>query len=1259
MLAEFKDFSGGITDRDIPGPTNRYAVADNFLIDSDKQLFSRDGFDIFSSTAYQLGAAERVARLVNFRGVELLGAQNKNVYYVNAGAWTSLLGPTGNNPFNTNTAASLIQEAQWNNHLYLASDSGDPVVKIYRDGSNVLQLRSAGLPAFEQSILPADGGLALAISLANNLRTQMIAHYGSNGASAGTPNNSATGHHMTHADLTAQYNAVNGSTAATNLASLITLLGILREEYNEHIQDAQCADFDFVNYGISTARKYHVQAASTSGYMLYDTATRPLGTQPSYDWTHTLNYPLLKPNYSIPGTATIDQLLVYVNDLKLKWNLHTYAPGTHFNAWRFQGTEYYTGLGSHASSTANAETYTWAKISPSYGSFLRYVEDIKLEYGAHREATPMHQIQDTVNAVPSAYPSSATTLQDGIILLGALAYFMYLHGGDATQAAGTFQYTATATSGSPTLTGVVSPAADNSMIGLKCIPIIYTGTTNIVTNAYHTPSIQYRVTANSAGGATITHNNNFALSTVSPQGFTYTSSEYHLGPSPRLDVGEFNSDMASIDYTFPTAVALQGLATKANDLITYLKSHTLDKTVARSWTGLSFNDKYLNLSGNYYQVYNPTPDNNTDPGNNFLVHNWYSLNSGRTPNGGIFFPLYANRVIPASFKENHFDTVPTAVSINYKALFRYDYTIGTTSFTDFGNPSEAINIIDFANVKEADDVETGKYLVPITNLFSQANSTNQNWATGDTTNFRKELYRTVGNGQSYYRLDYDAVVGNVSNATTSFNDYTVDEFLVLQEELYTNGGEVANDKPPATGIIHQTEDRMYYAVKNILYQSKAADPDSVPGDFFTRLDKDIVGVSSTRSTVVAFTSEYVSRIEGTFDDLGQGLMRSETIFDRTGAVSGQAIVKAENAVFFAGKDGLYYTDGYQTFRITDLDDTFTGYTDTASKRNMIQATYNPVLKRVYFTVPDGGFAYPDVIWVVDLQFGVRPETTPVTRFTGHQPTALTVFDDVLHIGDKDGYVFKQTKGLLMDLVKDTGVAASSWAKKSVMWNFKQCHHDYGTGSSRKYFTRVTPQFKQQDTNLSVQIYSDADKGRSISNLPIIRSRKLSDWGDSKIDWTVAQYGASKSGEVIDEFRRFRGDGYLRSNFRSIGFQNAYCVVVASDNMGTANIANVSPNVWSATLTNATYKWPLYSVGYFLRINGVDYPVTTRISDAVIRISDSGLTALSVLANQEWELWGYPKNERARLMQFSVVYDLIGATQKDYQGRTSLDGGENA
>jgi hypothetical protein len=39
-------------------------------------------------------------------------------------------------------------------------------------------------------------------------------------------------------------------------------------------------------------------------------------------------------------------------------------------------------------------------------------------------------------------------------------------------------------------------------------------------------------------------------------------------------------------------------------------------------------------------------------------------------------------------------------------------------------------------------------------------------------------------------------------------------------------------------------------------------------------------------------------------------------------------------------------------------------------------------------------------------------------------------------------------------------------------------------------------------------------------------------------------------------------------------------------MGTVTIANVAGNVYTVTLTSlvATRKWPLYSVGYFVRIN---------------------------------------------------------------------------
>jgi hypothetical protein len=58
----------------------------------------------------------------------------------------------------------------------------------------------------------------------------------------------------------------------------------------------------------------------------------------------------------------------------------------------------------------------------------------------------------------------------------------------------------------------------------------------------------------------------------------------------------------------------------------------------------------------------------------------------------------------------------------------------------------------------------------------------------------------------------------------------------------------------------------------------------------------------------------------------------------------------------------------------------------------------------------------------------------------------------------------------------------------------------------------------QSTNVSAQIVSDADKGRITSNLPVIRSRKLTDWGDSKINDFIASLYPAKAGNMVDEWR---------------------------------------------------------------------------------------------------------------------------------------------
>jgi len=1269
----FDDFSGGITDKDIPGVTNRYSVGDNFLIDYDKKPYSRDGFDILSSTAYQLPAAERVAALVNFKNdSELLAFQNKKAFAIAAGAWAEVAGPGGGSSttraFNTNTADSLVSTSQWNSHLYAASDSGDPVVKMYRDSGNTMRLRTAGLPEATAALTPTDGGLALAISLANDLRTQMIAHYGSNGATAGTVETVSTKSHLSHADLTAQFNAVNGSTAATDLASLITLVNLLRTNYKSHIADAQLQEDPIaIRAGSNFKRQYHAKPATNSLYTLYSTL---LGVQPIYYWTHFLNLSIEDENYSIASTAVIADVLPYLNDLREKWNMHQYATITHFNAWRFSGSESYTQLGVHKTAIARVEPYSWASIAPNYGPFIQFVKDLKTEFDYHRTGG-MHSQSDTITAIPSGYPTTPTTIYDAVILLGAICQAMYLHVFDSD--AEYRQKTATSTSGSNVLTAVSPNDATGFSTDFWLIPIFsnsggspYSWFPRGINDTPFDRTKTYRVNTNDAGASTITLTNNLNGSYATSQ-FIITGSFYHLGTLSTTYKDSYDPfgqhfQMNDIDYRFTSAADLQLLADFVQDMSDLLKNHILDKQDPLA-TPFVTSAKYEPLYGKKYLRYS-YEDLVDAVGSTITPHTTMENNQY------FYFPSSAYN--QSGFAEDRFSVAPLAASFNYKMLYRYDYTVGSSSFTDRGAPSTALNVIGFINEDSGGGTEIGKYAATISNWQVYANAANENWDTGDTTNFKKELYRTLGNGQNYYRIDADGVGGSYSNATTSALDVTTDTYLPNQLALYTNDGTVENNRPPAATHIHVFNNVMYYVLGTKVYQSALSDPDSVPADSFADFEETMVAVSSSKAVPIAFSETKVYRITGFFDDFGRGQMSYESIFDRTGLISKNSIVRADNGVFFAGKDGFYFTDGYQCMRVMDLEQTFREFTNSTAKKKAITGTYDNISKKVYWTVNAGSGSYANKIWVLDLKFGIIPDKTPITTFSGatnFNPTAVIFYGGILNYGDGDGYIFKQTQDRAIDLEKNTGVAATSWNAVPVVWTYKSCNLDYGSTDVRKYFLRVAAQFEQLSTNLSVQITSDADKGRSISTLPVIRSRKLitSDssttppigWGDSKIDWLASVFTA-KAGSTIDEWRWFNGDGYLRSNFRAIQMSNAYCVIVNSTDIGTVTLVNTSGTSWTVTLTSlvATRKWPLYSYGYYFKLNGVEYPITSRTSDSVVVISAAALAAPASGVQASWELWGVPKNEIMRMISYNVDIEVGDQNQTNSEGPV-VTGGQNA
>lgn len=148
---EIADFSGGMTDNYIDAPLNRGQVFDNVFILPNKKLLSRWGSDLDDDSANaQIPAGnQRIGTLINYNNSSTLFVQSaKKFYYRNSSAYTTLQGPvTSNDVFNLGSTTSLVAYSEWNRHLFVTNDAYAYVSKIYADGSAVLQVRTAGLPA--------------------------------------------------------------------------------------------------------------------------------------------------------------------------------------------------------------------------------------------------------------------------------------------------------------------------------------------------------------------------------------------------------------------------------------------------------------------------------------------------------------------------------------------------------------------------------------------------------------------------------------------------------------------------------------------------------------------------------------------------------------------------------------------------------------------------------------------------------------------------------------------------------------------------------------------------------------------------------------------------------------------------------------------------------------------------------------------------------------------------------------------------------
>ena len=580
-------------------------------------------------------------------------------------------------------------------------------------------------------------------------------------------------------------------------------------------------------------------------------------------------------------------------------------------------------------------------------------------------------------------------------------------------------------------------------------------------------------------------------------------------------------------------------------------------------------------------------------------------------------------------------TSPTAVGAPpgarvhiYRFGYEYTYVVGTVTFVDIGPLTEV-------------RITNGNATNNIAAIPTLANGATDNY---DMATVKVGIYRTTDGGSAFYKA------GTVTNGTAVFVDTVTDAVLVTNEPLYTEGGVVDNDPPPLCRLVHVVENTGYYADikdgteirRNRLRQSIDGDIDSAPESFFVDVDEDIEGLSSANGTVVLLCSNSAYRVDGRFDELGRGGMVAQKISDTCTCVSPQSVVQTLDGVFWAGKDAFYFTDCFKVVKLSeDWDQTYATFVNNATAKKRIDGKYDPRNRRIWWSVQEGSDCDKSV--VLDRNYGIRPRASFTTCSGGDNwaPTAMEFTEGNLIRADRRGYIFQHSGSVYTDPNIDTSVVTTDWYHVPVIYDYESCAFNFGSNELRKWVTWINVQ-AQNETNLSLQIYSINDDGKKIAALSPIRFRGDVVWGDD-ILWGDPDIIWNFQG-LIEEQRRFPAKG-LRCSYKAIRMTNLYAFVVTSDQVG---LVNVDATAKTATLVSGD-DWLSNLEGYYIAFEGAfetEFKVLSAAAD-VLTFEDTGGDAVD-LTGAKFVVKGFPKNEALRLISYTLYFAFLGQTQDKFQ-----------
>jgi hypothetical protein len=1263
---EINDFSGGITDNYLLGDPRRYQHADNYLIDEDKKLFVRPPLWTYEAqrTGLLSGYTERITGLYNLLDKSLtVAALGRNLIYLYRPSgneqWGNISGVASNPALQGGDKYSQVSIAEWQGQLFLTSD-GDTGIQqgvnpssAYRNSSGEWKARTLGLPrSYTYPLYDESGLLGACISLANDLRTKMISHMNdakyTSYTTPGAFETSATALHLNIDHYSLSYLEAQTfrlipvetqpsplptpAPAATNQATLFTLVGALNNAYTAHVTDAMKNSF-----------------GTPVTYSLYPNATNPPIYHQDMPYSDYITNVLFAGGLSFPKTikgpgaalsnnATPDTLIeaaAMLNDLRSKWEWHRLTVNTHSPTNNYADINKYNVTANAVSDTVT--TWTTPQVTPDFGDIFAYVENIKYLFNYHigdqgELANQVHKVRDWYGQRMYLYCGlpTVTTLDQAYVTTYWLRALYYMHQWDAQLAAVSTVYSAAFTNGSANLTSVAtSPAAVAATVTAGQVMELSTG--NVVKGVAGQngqASLYWTARVSSSGSGTITMDRQAA--STATYTFQANQSEYHSAT---------NSSLAWVDSTEDRTLAAELLASPV----------TATGTSKASWISLA-TELFLCLGAH---------------ANNQLVHKAGTLAVGTSWDTGLTLLPNLNFV------------TPSVASYSYAYFFSNEFEVyGGTTYLVQGNPvfSDALDCaISYPVGYSPTNVNPYYTQKPVatqrenllTGLPVLANSGATNY---DTANVKLNIYRSTDGGNTYYLLD------QVDNGTTSYTDVINDTAandgnLALNERqvIYTSGGVQGYDQPPKCKFIHIFNNTAYFGgvwdsgqfFPNRLVQSVAGSMDGAPATNYYDFESDITGISSTKSSVVVFCKDAIYRLSGGFNLLGQGQILADQIGDKIGCLNSSGIVRTETGIFFPGTVGFYYTDGYQLIKCSlDLDATYQSFSQTEAQTRNIWGAYDDISRRVWWLVKQNpGDSENSKAFILHTNYGIKPSSAFTTASSGDADyfrfASMVFRKGVPLLGHEGGEIMYLNKWN-----KKEYDPVNNWYTH-VPYNYVSCAMDMGSVARRKWVTKMHLIGKNVGNALiQPSALRDLNQyGQNATPMAQVNYRENCWWGNSDLTWGDANFVWKTDGKN-DVWRRLP-QGQLRSDVMQIKIAPAFGLVYSSEQdypgllagcfvEHTPARATIFSNLDSFT---GSLVWPEDIEGMYIKFGYENYEYSYELSeptgDEVSIFDPDGRLVLTDVTS--FEIWGYKKQASMRIDSIDLHYGYLGDKNQAYGG----------